>query len=382
MAVAVGCGCDPLYFRETSILPYTLSKYILSYPSILIDRSIVPSIRMETFLQSLFQNTNAAAGNFHNAQPPFHNNEIPPASKRAIRQLPSISVTPDDLIDPNNRECCICLSDVQVKDVMCRMPYCGHLFHRLCIEDWLSRHCTCPICRVELETEDANYEIGRRERMMQRKHRFHLYELQRMAVAELKQWCRQLHIHIPASVLDKKDLIDLICKSDRVQVMLNNPIMKEFDSVAVLRAMSVGQLKREMLDCGVSYDPKLVIEKEDIIQIFVNSGRILLKHEDKNSAADDDQHMTDENEIKSFSTEHQESNAQNAYNDVASSSTSTNSNTRQQDAVDEVNSGIARLMRESVSSLKGMAAVVDVNISDCIEKREMAERIYKKVRRN
>ena len=33
----------------------------------------------------------------------------PPASKRAIRQLPIVKVTPEDLVDENNRECCICL---------------------------------------------------------------------------------------------------------------------------------------------------------------------------------------------------------------------------------------------------------------------------------
>ena len=35
----------------------------------------------------------------------------PPASKRAIRQLPTVVVAPEDLVDPNNRECCICLEE-------------------------------------------------------------------------------------------------------------------------------------------------------------------------------------------------------------------------------------------------------------------------------
>jgi hypothetical protein len=32
-----------------------------------------------------------------------------PASSKAVRQLPTVVVTPEDLVDPNNRECCICL---------------------------------------------------------------------------------------------------------------------------------------------------------------------------------------------------------------------------------------------------------------------------------
>jgi hypothetical protein len=34
-----------------------------------------------------------------------------PASRKAVRQLPTVVVTPEDLVDPNNRECCICLEE-------------------------------------------------------------------------------------------------------------------------------------------------------------------------------------------------------------------------------------------------------------------------------
>jgi hypothetical protein len=39
------------------------------------------------------------------------NQRAPPASTRAIRQLPTIRVAPEDLVDANNRECCICLEE-------------------------------------------------------------------------------------------------------------------------------------------------------------------------------------------------------------------------------------------------------------------------------
>eukprot|EP00978_Attheya_sp_CCMP212_P012872 scaffold32150_cov64-Attheya_sp.AAC.2 len=32
----------------------------------------------------------------------------PPASQKAIKQLPTVIVAPEDLVDENNRECCIC----------------------------------------------------------------------------------------------------------------------------------------------------------------------------------------------------------------------------------------------------------------------------------
>lgn len=35
----------------------------------------------------------------------------PPASSKAIPQLPLVIVTPEDLVEKNNRECCICLEE-------------------------------------------------------------------------------------------------------------------------------------------------------------------------------------------------------------------------------------------------------------------------------
>jgi len=35
----------------------------------------------------------------------------PSASRKAIRQLPTIKVSSEDLVDENNRECCICFDE-------------------------------------------------------------------------------------------------------------------------------------------------------------------------------------------------------------------------------------------------------------------------------
>lgn len=51
----------------------------------------------------------------HEAPPPQSQQpRNPPASQRAIRQLPTVVVAPEDLVDPNNRECCICLEEYVV----------------------------------------------------------------------------------------------------------------------------------------------------------------------------------------------------------------------------------------------------------------------------
>ncbi|EYU19847.1 hypothetical protein MIMGU_mgv1a015778mg [Erythranthe guttata] len=47
----------------------------------------------------------------------------------------------------NASACSICLADYKGADLVRLIPSCGHLFHRDCIDPWLSLHPTCPVCR-------------------------------------------------------------------------------------------------------------------------------------------------------------------------------------------------------------------------------------------
>ena len=83
----------------------------------------------------------------------------PPVAKRVLEELPDITKESCQVL------CGICGEEAAET----RLP-CGHAFHRAsCVEPWLSRHCTCPICRYELPTDDESYEPGRIERMSSRK---------------------------------------------------------------------------------------------------------------------------------------------------------------------------------------------------------------------
>lgn len=47
-------------------------------------------------------------------------------------------------------QCSVCLGDYQAEDKLQQIPACGHTFHMDCIDQWLTTHTTCPLCRLSL----------------------------------------------------------------------------------------------------------------------------------------------------------------------------------------------------------------------------------------
>lgn len=105
----------------------------------------------------------------------------PPASRKVLSNLPLVTVTADDLLEASNKECTVCLDEQKLGSLACKLP-CGHLFHKECVKDWLCRHCICPVCRLELETDDINFEMTRLKRMESRKIRIRLDELKAKSI--------------------------------------------------------------------------------------------------------------------------------------------------------------------------------------------------------
>ena len=46
--------------------------------------------------------------------------------------------------------CAVCLGEYQLNEKLQQLPVCKHSFHLQCIDEWLSKHTTCPICRISL----------------------------------------------------------------------------------------------------------------------------------------------------------------------------------------------------------------------------------------
>lgn len=102
-----------------------------------------------------------------------------------------------------------------------------------------------------------------------------------MSARELRSLaCARLNIDGADSVVEKPELIRTIVESGKIEV-ISAPEPVEYGAVAELRAMGVGKLRRAMEEAGVFFDPIDVVEKEDMVQIFVKSGRVVFREEEE-----------------------------------------------------------------------------------------------------
>lgn len=63
----------------------------------------------------------------------------------AIAALPTCAIHKE-----THNSCAICLEKYEINDIVCTLPKCDHVFHRLCCEQWLSKKAICPVCRTDV----------------------------------------------------------------------------------------------------------------------------------------------------------------------------------------------------------------------------------------
>lgn len=77
------------------------------------------------------------------------NNVTQGLSEEVIKGLPK-HVFKNMTERDNEKTCVICLQDFENKDEGRELPGCRHVFHVKCIDEWLVRQGSCPVCRRDV----------------------------------------------------------------------------------------------------------------------------------------------------------------------------------------------------------------------------------------
>jgi len=65
-------------------------------------------------------------------------------------------------------ECAVCISKFEDSEVLRLLPKCMHAFHKNCIDQWLTSHSSCPLCRYKLDPMDLkNFSCSKSWRYLQ-----------------------------------------------------------------------------------------------------------------------------------------------------------------------------------------------------------------------
>lgn len=83
----------------------------------------------------------------------------PPAAKTAIDAMPTIQISQEHL-GTDAAQCAVCKDEFELGAQVRQMP-CKHMYHPDCILPWLAQHNSCPVCRYEMPTDDADYNQAR-----------------------------------------------------------------------------------------------------------------------------------------------------------------------------------------------------------------------------
>ncbi|PON85207.1 43kDa postsynaptic protein [Trema orientale] len=68
-----------------------------------------------------------------------------------VAAIPTMKFNHEAFSSIEDTQCSICLGEYQEKEVLRIMPKCGHNFHLSCIDVWLRKQATCPVCRLPLQ---------------------------------------------------------------------------------------------------------------------------------------------------------------------------------------------------------------------------------------
>ena len=90
----------------------------------------------------------------------LHHTRDNPTDAAIVSELPETKIDDINKLDNDKKNCVICMEDFKAGDISTNLP-CLHMFHTNCIQSWLKKQNTCPICKFKLTPENIN-NINRR----------------------------------------------------------------------------------------------------------------------------------------------------------------------------------------------------------------------------
>ncbi|KAL5215896.1 hypothetical protein ABZP36_007297 [Zizania latifolia] len=69
----------------------------------------------------------------------------------AVAAIPTMKYNCEAFHSKDDTQCSICLSEYKEKEILRIVPTCHHNFHIYCLDAWLVKQTTCPICRISLK---------------------------------------------------------------------------------------------------------------------------------------------------------------------------------------------------------------------------------------
>ncbi|XP_057762972.1 brassinosteroid-responsive RING protein 1-like [Arachis stenosperma] len=127
----------------------------VGYTELLLPKLFLQILSLLSFLRKLISALFHYLGLQHFLEPdtinhhPLHP-QFQSVSALLIREILPV-VTFQEVADPAEESCAVCLYEFQGDDEIRRLRNCRHIFHRRCLDRWMGyEQRTCPLCRTPL----------------------------------------------------------------------------------------------------------------------------------------------------------------------------------------------------------------------------------------
>ncbi|XP_028774596.1 NEP1-interacting protein 1-like [Neltuma alba] len=126
--------------------------YLIDVIASLLSGRLVRERIGPAMLSAVQSQMGAVEANFEEVQNIFDTGGCKGLTGDCVEKIPKITITNDNIIDASGERvsCSVCLQDFQPGETVRSLPHCHHMFHLPCIDKWLFRHGSCPLCRRDL----------------------------------------------------------------------------------------------------------------------------------------------------------------------------------------------------------------------------------------